>query len=229
MINLSASQINAKDPEAKNYLTIGLAPAYGSLNPESVKLIDEALRATVAATTKLIGQMPPESRAWDNCDAVMMSNSLVEPASEGINKPHKVIRDDWYIFKVDGSPSRPRKMEEQPRRHQVLNTTALSGQLVPLQRLQCGINITVRTPNLSTTSIIIYVTTDLATWSASAPVQQTSSPLTVQASSLAFANITPIIATSNSRVVPLASPSVTNSPYEARSYHSAKDLYSRAL
>ncbi|KAF3069754.1 hypothetical protein GL218_07868 [Daldinia childiae] len=98
------TKIDVKDSSRLDYLTVKLAPAYGDLNNESIKTIDERLKVMIAGAVKTIDKIAPTERTWDRVVGAMMQCPLMEPDGEAIKRTDKLIKSGINVFKFDGSP-----------------------------------------------------------------------------------------------------------------------------
>ncbi|KAI5839050.1 hypothetical protein DFP73DRAFT_587912 [Morchella snyderi] len=101
------SKVNVNDKSTKAFLTTKLAPSYGTLTSESIKLMDEQLKVMITATTKVISKIPPEERSWEKVISALKNNSLIEPMEGGnIDRTaDPLTKSGTNVFKVDGSPN----------------------------------------------------------------------------------------------------------------------------
>ncbi|KAJ6620954.1 hypothetical protein B0H10DRAFT_1875405 [Mycena sp. CBHHK59/15] len=103
--NFDFSKVDVKDSTRNDYLHEGLAPSFGGLNSESIKLMDDKLKIMIAGTMRVLSKIPPPQRSWDKVIETMMQNTLLEPVgSDNINRVDKFIKEGTNVFKFDGSP-----------------------------------------------------------------------------------------------------------------------------
>eukprot|EP01023_Acetabularia_acetabulum_P032639 TRINITY_DN304_c0_g1_i1.p1 TRINITY_DN304_c0_g1~~TRINITY_DN304_c0_g1_i1.p1 ORF type:complete len:280 (-),score=70.01 TRINITY_DN304_c0_g1_i1:445-1284(-) len=87
-----------------NYLNVGLAPSFGTLDKESVKMMDDELKVMIAGVTRAIAKLDPNSRSWDNVISLLNQNSLIQQVADSeITRSDKLIKDGTNYFKFDGS------------------------------------------------------------------------------------------------------------------------------
>ena len=83
-----------------------LAASFGTLNKESVKMMDEKLKILIAGTVRELQNIPTYKLAWDKVVSIFNQNSLMERIGQSeINNSDKLIKDrGTSAFKFDGSP-----------------------------------------------------------------------------------------------------------------------------
>ncbi|KAK4223850.1 hypothetical protein QBC38DRAFT_548148 [Podospora fimiseda] len=97
------SKINIKDEKAEEDLHCDLAPAYGTLNVESMKNLDEHLKIIIATTMKTLAAQ--KDKSWDAVLSTMMQNPVLKPIeSSDVARSDKLIKKGSHNFKADGSP-----------------------------------------------------------------------------------------------------------------------------
>lgn len=81
-----------------------LAASFGTLNKESVKMMDEKLKILIAGTVRSL-QMTNDL-SWQNVVSIFNQNSLMEKIAQSeINKSDQLIKDRGTgAFRFDGSP-----------------------------------------------------------------------------------------------------------------------------
>ncbi|KAJ3574106.1 hypothetical protein NP233_g1981 [Leucocoprinus birnbaumii] len=97
------------DSSADDYLHIDLAPSFGNLNSESVRVLDENLKVVIAATMRALEKKREDvdsALTWEEVMSVMMQNVLIVPDDEIIHRADKLIKPSKpNAFKNDGSHS----------------------------------------------------------------------------------------------------------------------------
>jgi hypothetical protein len=95
-----------KDATKDDYLHVGLAPSYGTLDKESIKMLDDNLKVMIAGTMRALESRQKQGPlSWDDVMSVVMQNSLLELADDGeVNRADKLIKEGTNVFKFDGSP-----------------------------------------------------------------------------------------------------------------------------
>lgn len=71
-------QIDLWSDSREDSLIIGLAPAYGTLNRQSIKTLGDETKIMIAVTTNLLAKIPPNTRTWDSVRPAMMQNPVTE-------------------------------------------------------------------------------------------------------------------------------------------------------
>lgn len=84
-------------------LTTALASSFGSLDRESIKLMNDQLKIMIAGTTRTISKMPPQDRTWNQVVSTLKLNPHVEPAGDEIVREDNLIKTGWNIFRVGSS------------------------------------------------------------------------------------------------------------------------------
>jgi hypothetical protein len=84
-----------------------LASSFGTLNKESVKMMDEKLQILIAGTVRELQKIPSSQLSWDKVISTFNQNSLMERiGGSDINKSDKLIKDHGTgAFRFDGSPN----------------------------------------------------------------------------------------------------------------------------
>lgn len=100
--NFDFSKINVSDARQSEYLNFNLAPSFGTLTSESVKLMDEKLKIIISGTTRAIAKL--QDKSWANVLSALSQNPLLEPLDTGLERSDKLIKDfGTSAFKFDGS------------------------------------------------------------------------------------------------------------------------------
>jgi len=98
------SKMDVTDNTRDDYLHVDLAPSFGELNQESVKMMDDELKIMISGTLHLLEKIPPKERTWDKVMSTMMQASLLEPSDGKVDRVDKLLKSGVNVFKFDGSP-----------------------------------------------------------------------------------------------------------------------------
>lgn len=82
--------------------TCDLAPSFGTLDKESVRLMDDSLKVLISGTTRVIAGLTDKS--WNSVVATLAQNSLIEQMGDETFRSDELRKEDANYFKVDGSP-----------------------------------------------------------------------------------------------------------------------------
>ena len=121
------------DIKSESNFTYRLAPCFGTLTSESMKIMDDQLKVMIAVTTKLLQKNTEEKMkladdnkksaddpsrflSWDEIVHIMSQNTMIEPQPSPTTdkipeQVDEILRSQHYdyngtgYFKVDGSPS----------------------------------------------------------------------------------------------------------------------------
>jgi len=97
--------VEVYDYQRTDTLGCKLAPSFGTLTMESVKLMDDALKTTISGTLHTLKNIPEDERTWGTIMERMRQNSLFESRPEDeITRVKYLIREGHHTFKFDGSP-----------------------------------------------------------------------------------------------------------------------------
>ncbi|CAN0406685.1 unnamed protein product, partial [Ectocarpus fasciculatus] len=112
LANFDFSKLKDSTDHREESLNIALAPCFGTLNSESVKLMDEKLKAKpiwrqviIAGTVRALGKLTDKS--WKTVVATLTQNPLLEPLGETTHRADQYIREGTNWFKFDGSADSP--------------------------------------------------------------------------------------------------------------------------
>jgi hypothetical protein len=94
-----------KDATKDDYLHV-LAPSYGTLDKESIKMLDDNLKVMIAGTLRALEFRQKQGPLfWDDLLLALMQNSLLELADDGkVDRADRLIKEGTNVFKFDGSP-----------------------------------------------------------------------------------------------------------------------------
>ena len=102
--NFDFSKIKVNDKKRTDYLKFDLAPSYGNLTSESIKMMDDKLKIIISGTTRTIEKLPFEDRSWENVISALQQNTLLEPMDDGVEKSDTLVKNyGTSAFKFDGS------------------------------------------------------------------------------------------------------------------------------
>lgn len=110
-----------RDLSRDDFLHVDLAPSYGQLSRESVKLMDENLKVMIAGTVRMIQRMAPEQRQWKAVESAFLNNPLVEPFGDPIHRRDTLIKNALNLFKVNGAPDSAIVKEVESWFHNLIN------------------------------------------------------------------------------------------------------------
>lgn len=102
--------MNVKDSHADDYLHLDLAPSFGTLTSESVKLMDDHLKVMIAGTMRELEKARKNGPlTWATIESIMSQNVLVEPrpGKDKIDVHNTFTKEGTHWFKTDGSPDAP--------------------------------------------------------------------------------------------------------------------------
>jgi hypothetical protein len=105
-------QMDVKDNKKEDYLHIGLAPAYGTLTSESMKIMDDHLKIMISGTLRLLEKKRKQLSgplSWDDLLSILMQNPLIEPddsiTGSKVDRADKLIKPATVnFFKISGAP-----------------------------------------------------------------------------------------------------------------------------
>ncbi|CAN0032286.1 unnamed protein product [Ectocarpus fasciculatus] len=110
--NFDFSKLKDSTSTSDESLNIALAPSFGTLNSESVKLMDDKLKAKpiwrqviIAGTVRALGKLTDKS--WETVVATLAQNPLLEPFGETTHRADQYIREGTNWFKFDGGADAP--------------------------------------------------------------------------------------------------------------------------
>lgn len=95
------SKLSVVSSENQEYLKVDLAPAFGKLDSDSIKLMDEKLKIMISGTTTAIARL--EDKSWANVVATLTQNPLLEPIGDEVHRNDKLMKNGTNTFKFDGS------------------------------------------------------------------------------------------------------------------------------
>ncbi|CAM9629221.1 unnamed protein product [Ectocarpus fasciculatus] len=127
--NFDFSKLKDSTSTSDESLNIALAPSFGTLNSESVKLMDDKLKVIIAGTVRALGKLTDKS--WETVVATLAQNPLLEPLEETTQRADKYTREGTNWFKFDGGADAPIVKEVQTWFHNliadedVLNSTGI--------------------------------------------------------------------------------------------------------
>ncbi|KAJ7336331.1 hypothetical protein DFH08DRAFT_706404 [Mycena albidolilacea] len=104
--------MDVKDNKKEDYLHIGLAPAYGTLTSESMKIMDDHLKIMISGTLRLLEKKRKQLSgplSWDDLLSILMQNPLIEPddtiTGSKVDRADKLIKPATVnFFKISGAP-----------------------------------------------------------------------------------------------------------------------------
>jgi hypothetical protein len=103
--NFDFSKIDVTDKKKEDYLHVGLAPSFGKLDSESVKMVDDKLKVIIAGTMRALEARRKQGElSWDDVMSTLMQNPLLEPSDGKVDRADKLIKSGTNVFKFDGSP-----------------------------------------------------------------------------------------------------------------------------
>merc|ERR1712232_722863 len=104
--NFDFSKMIVNTSKKTDYLNFGLAPSFGALSSESIKMMDDKLKIIISGTTRAIEKIPFKDRSWEKVISTLQQNTLLEPMDEhGVQNTDKLIKNYGAgVFRCDGSP-----------------------------------------------------------------------------------------------------------------------------
>ncbi|KKF93481.1 hypothetical protein CFO_g4167 [Ceratocystis platani] len=92
-----------RDVSSDDYLHVDLAPSYGGLSKESIKLLDSNLKVMIAGTVRMIKKIPPSQRKWKTIEQAFTENNLVESSGEPVHRKNMLLKKEVHAFKMSGA------------------------------------------------------------------------------------------------------------------------------
>ncbi|KAL2886819.1 hypothetical protein HOO65_060649 [Ceratocystis lukuohia] len=95
-----------RDVSSDDYLHVDLAPSYGGLSKESIKLLDSNLKVMIAGTVRMIKKIPPSQRKWKTIEQAFTENNLVESSGEPVHRKNMLLKKEvklWFHNLVNDS------------------------------------------------------------------------------------------------------------------------------
>ena len=89
-----------RDEDNQSYLTVKLAPSFGTLTAAALKGMDESLLTMVKGVTEAINLLPPEERTWDNVVSLLMQSPFAQPKADAILRADKLIKDRRVLMRA---------------------------------------------------------------------------------------------------------------------------------
>lgn len=101
--NFDFSKTTSSSQKSDEHFNFGLAPAFGSLNKESIKKMDDSLKTMIAATLRDLKTL--KNKSWENVQSMLLQNPFLEPMGDGTTREDSFSKSGTSAFKFDGSPN----------------------------------------------------------------------------------------------------------------------------
>jgi len=95
------SQLQTSDVTADNSLKCQLAPSFGTLNKDTIKLMDEKLQVMIAGTMKSLEKLSDKS--WEKIVATMKQNEVLVADETEVFNSNKLIKESSSDFDFNGN------------------------------------------------------------------------------------------------------------------------------
>ncbi|KAL1900762.1 hypothetical protein Cpir12675_000776 [Ceratocystis pirilliformis] len=92
-----------RDVSSYDYLHVDLAPSYGGLSKESIKLLDSNLKVMIAGTVRMIKKIPPSQRKWKTIEQAFTEKNHVESSGEPVHRKDMLLKKEVHAFKMSGA------------------------------------------------------------------------------------------------------------------------------
>ncbi|OBZ69817.1 hypothetical protein A0H81_10529 [Grifola frondosa] len=93
----------ADGDDTQHYLTIKLAPSFGTLDASSIKDLDEELKVMIAGTHRALADIPPQQRTFDKVVEICLKNAVLEMDTNPsfcVDKTDYMTKADTDYFKL---------------------------------------------------------------------------------------------------------------------------------